>query len=148
MELVRIPSQELENIWGLIEKDVKQSLLYSGQLATPEFVFETAKKGKFQVWILWDKQQKTSVEKYFGLVITEIRSQPLGNVCHIYMMTGRQRHKWQFLIKEIETFAQQEKCLILELFARPGWQKILNQYGYKRTHVVLEKKVKKEKKEK
>ena len=98
MELVRIPSQELENIWGLIEKDVKQSLLYSGQLATPEFVFETAKKGKFQVWILWDKQQKTSVEKYFGLVITEIRSQPLGNVCHIYMMTGRQRHKWQFLI--------------------------------------------------
>ena len=47
MELVRIPSQELENIWGLIEKDVKQSLLYSGQLATPEFVFETAKKGKF-----------------------------------------------------------------------------------------------------
>ena len=48
MELVRIPSQELENIWGLIEKDVKQSLLYSGQLATPEFVFETAKKESFK----------------------------------------------------------------------------------------------------
>ena len=64
------------------------------------------------------------------------------------MMTGRQRNKWQHLIKDIETFAQQEKCLMLELIARPGWQKILNQFGYKRTHVVLEKKVKKEKKEK
>jgi len=44
MELVRIPSQELENIWGLIEKDIRQSLLYSGQLATPEFVFKSAKE--------------------------------------------------------------------------------------------------------
>ncbi len=39
------------------------------------------------------------------------------------MMTGRQRHKWQYLIKDIEKFAQEEKCLIMELIARPGWQK-------------------------
>jgi len=148
MELIRIPIKELDKVWQLIEKDIRKALLYSGQLSNSEFVLKTAKEGKFQIWILWDKKQKTSVEKYFGVVITEIRSKPLGNVCHIYMMTGRQRHKWQFLIKEIETFAQQEKCLMLELFARPGWQKILNQYGYKRTHVVLEKKGKKEKKEK
>ena len=146
MELVRIPTKELDKIWGLIEKDIKQSLLFSGQLSDSEFVLDTAKEGKFQIWILWDKEQKTNVEKYFGVVITEIIEKKLGKVCHIFMMTGRQRHKWQYLIKDIEKFAKEEKCLMLELITRPGWQKILSQYGYKRTHIVLEKQIKKEKK--
>ena len=34
---------------------------------------------------------------------------------------------------------------MMELIARPGWQKVYNNYGYKRTHVVLEKKIKQEK---
>ena len=146
MELVRIPTKELDKIWGLIEKDIKQSLLFSGQLSDSEFVLDTAKEGKFQIWILWDKEQKTDVEKYFGVVITEIIEKKLGKVCHIFMMTGRQRHKWQYLIKDIEKFAKEEKCLMLELITRPGWQKILSQYGYKRTHIVLEKQIKQEKK--
>ena len=144
MELVRIPTKELDKIWGLIEKDIKQSLLFSGQLSDSEFVLDTAKEGKFQIWILWDKEQKTNVEKYFGVVITEIIEKKLGKVCHIFMMTGRQRHKWQYLIKDIEKFAKEEKCLMLELITRPGWQKILSQFGYKRTHVVLEKQIKQE----
>ena len=146
MELVRIPTKELDKIWGLIEKDIKQSLLFSGQLSDSEFVLDTAKEGKFQIWILWDKEQKTNVEKYLGVVITEIIEKKLGKVCHIFMMTGRQRHKWQYLIKDIEKFAKEEKCLMLELITRPGWQKILSQYGYKRTHIVLEKQIKQEKK--
>ena len=148
MELVRIPTKELDKVWGLIEKDIRKALLFSGQLSDSAFVLKTAKEGKFQIWILWDKVQKTSVEKYFGVVITEIVEKPLGKVCHIYMMTGRQRHKWQYLIKDIEKFAQEEKCSVMELIARPGWQKILNQFGYKRTHVVLEKQIKQEIKEK
>ena len=148
MELVRIPTKELDKVWGLIEKDIRKSLLFSGQLSDSAFVLKTAKEGKFQIWILWDKVQKTSVEKYFGVVITEIVEKPLGKVCHIYMMTGRQRHKWQYLTKDIEKFAQEEKCSVMELIARPGWQKILNQFGYKRTHVVLEKQIKQEIKDK
>ena len=147
MELVRIPTKELDKVWGLIEKDIKQALLYSGQLSDAEFVLDTAKQGKFQVWILWDKSQKITTDKYFGVVITELIQRKLGKVCHIYLMTGKQRHKWQYLIKDIEKFAKEEKCLMLELIARPGWQKVLNQFGYKKTHIVLEKKIKQEKKE-
>ena len=102
MELVRIPTKELDKVWGLIEKDIKQALLYSGQLTDSDFVLETAKQNKFQIWVLWDKTQKKAVEKYFGVVVTEIITKKLGKVCHIYIMTGRQRHKWQYLISEIE----------------------------------------------
>jgi hypothetical protein len=58
MELVQIPIQELEKVWGIVEKDIKSALAYSGQLTDSDFVFDTLKEGKFQLWVLWDKNQK------------------------------------------------------------------------------------------
>jgi hypothetical protein len=49
MELVRIPTKELDKVWGLIEKDIRKSLLYSGQLSDSEFVLKTAKEGNFNL---------------------------------------------------------------------------------------------------
>ena len=144
MNLVRIPTQELDKTWGLIDKDIRQALAYSSQLTDSDFVFETAKEDKFQVWIIWDKNQKKTIDKYFGVVVTELIKRKLGKVCHIYIATGRQRHKWQHLIKKIEEFAKDEGCQMMELIARPGWQRVLNLFNYKRTHVVLEKKIEQE----
>ena len=144
MELVRIPIPELDKVWAIIEKDIKNALAYSSQLTDSGFVLETAKQGKFQVWVLWDKTKDNPNDKYFGVVITEVIKRKYGKVCHIYIMTGRQRHKWQYLIKDIEDFAKQENCIMMELIARPGWQRVLNNFGYNRTHVVLEKEIKQE----
>ncbi|BAQ89283.1 putative acetyltransferase [uncultured Mediterranean phage uvMED] len=144
MKLVRIPSEQLDKVWSLIEKDIKDALAYSNQLTDSDFVLEVAKQDKFQVWVLWDKDKDKTIDKYFGVVVTEIIQRKLGKVCHIYIMTGRQRQKWQYLVKDIEEFAKQEDCKMLELIARPGWQKVLNNFGYKRTHVVLEKQIKQE----
>jgi|TARA_B110000261_G_scaffold90498_1_gene103093 hypothetical protein len=141
MKLVRIPAEQLDKVWSLIEKDIKDALAYSGNLTSSSFVLEKSKENKFQVWVLWDKDKKTTREKYFGVVVTEIIKRELGKVCHIYIMTGRQRHKWQFLVKDIEQFAIDEDCLMMELLARPGWKRILNNFDYKMTHVVLEKKL-------
>ena len=146
MNLVRIPTKELDKVWSLIEKDIRQALLYSGQLTNSDFVLQTAKQDKFQVWVLWDKKQKTTLDKYFGVVVTELIQRQLGKVCHVYIMTGRQRQKWQHLVKVVEDFAKENKCQMVELIARPGWQKVMNNFGFKRTHVVLEKQIKIEEK--
>ena len=53
-------------------------------------------------------------------------------------MTGKGRQQWQHLLSVIEDFAEQHGCDQMELIARPGWARILKQYKYKRTHVVLE----------
>ena len=144
MELVRIPIQELEKVWGVVEKDIKNALAYSSQLTDSDFVYDLLKKDKFHLWILWDRKQKLTTNKYFGVVVTELIKRKFGKVCHIYIMTGRQRHKWQHLISKIEDFAKEEGCKMMELIARPGWQKVLNLFNYKRTHVVLEKKIEQE----
>jgi len=144
MELVRIPIIELDKVWSLVEKDIKSALAYSGQLTDSDYVFETAKEDKFQVWVIWDKKEKQTSDKYFGVVVTEIIKRKHGKVCHVYIVTGRQMSKWQHLISRVEEFAKNEGCKMMELIARPGWQKVYNNYGYKKTHIVLEKQIKQE----
>ena len=69
MELVRIPISELEKVWPIVDKDIKNALAYSSQLTDSSFVYETAKQGKFQVWVLWEKNKEQANEKYFGVVV-------------------------------------------------------------------------------
>ena len=38
-----------------------------------------------------------------------------------------------------EDFAWYNKCDSMELIARPGWEKIIKRFGYKKSHVLLEK---------
>tara|TARA_R110002020_G_scaffold8334_1_gene33607 strand:+ start:2829 stop:3269 length:441 start_codon:yes stop_codon:yes gene_type:complete len=146
MKLVRIPTSNIDEVWPLVKKDIADALVFSGNHTDAHFVFDTLKQEKFQLFIVWDKNQKTTLEKYYGVVVTEIVEKKLTKACHIFIMTGRQRQKWTALIKVIEDFAEQNNCDLLELIARPGWQRILKDYNYKRTHVVLEKPIiKKEK---
>ena len=146
MKLVRIPTSNIDEVWPLVKKDIADALVFSGNHTDAQFVFDTLKQDKFQLFIVWDKNQKTTLEKYYGVVVTEIVEKKLTKACHIFIMTGRQRQKWTALIKVIEDFAEQNDCDLLELVARPGWQRILKDYNYKRTHVVLEKPIiKKEK---
>jgi hypothetical protein len=146
MKLVRIPTSNIDEVWPLVKKDIANALVFSGNHTDAQFVFDTLKQEKFQLFVVWDKDQKTTLEKYYGVVVTEIVEKKLTKACHIFIMTGRQRQKWTALIKVIEDFAEQNNCDLLELIARPGWQRILKDYNYKRTHVVLEKPIiKKEK---
>ena len=85
--------------------------------------------------ILWNSQDK----KYYGVVVTEIIQRPLQQCLNIKIMTGNHREKWQHLIKQIEDFAWQNNCDLLELVARPGWKRVLKPFGYKESHVLLEK---------
>jgi histone acetyltransferase (RNA polymerase elongator complex component) len=102
------------------------------------------KKISFKFGLFGIKTQKKTIDKYFGVVVTEIIKRKHGKVCHVYIVTGRQMSKWQHLINRVEEFAKDEGCKMMELIARPGWQKVYNNHGYKKTHVVLEKQIKQE----
>ena len=146
MNLVNIPSSNLDDVWSLVKKDISEALSYSGNHTDAQFVYDTLKEDKMQLWVVWDKDKPTTLEKYYGVVVTEIIQRKLKRSCQIFIMTGRHRQKWQHLISVIEDFAEEQECQQMELYARPGWQKILQNYNYKRTHVVLEKTITKKEK--
>ena len=146
MQLLKIPVKKIDEVWSLVKNNIQEALNYSGNQVDLDFVYKTLQADNFQLWIVWDEDKKTVKEQYNGVVVTEIIQRKLKKSCHIYIMTGKNRQQWQHLIKVIEDFAEQQECNNMELIARPGWQKILQNYNYKRTHVVLDKPIiKKEK---
>ena len=136
IEQVLIPTNKVEQVWSFAVKDVADALARSNGYARAEHIKKEILDNKMQLWILWDSETK----EYYGVCVTEIIQRPLQRCLNIKIMTGRHREKWQHLIKHVEEFAWQNNCDLLELVARPGWKKVLKQYGYKESHVLLEKK--------
>ena len=139
MNLVNIPSSNLDDVWNLVKKDISEALSYSGNHTDAQFVYDCIKEKKMQLWVVWDKDKPTTVEKYYGVVVTEIVKRKLIQSCNIFIVTGRHRQQWQHLISVLEDFAIKNNCTNMELIARKGWQRIMEQFDYKQTHVVLEK---------
>ena len=139
MNLVHIPSSNLDDVWNLVKKDISEALSYSGNHTDSDFVYDCVKENKMQLWVVWDKDKPTTLEKYYGVVVTEIIERKLVKTCNIFIVTGRQRQQWQHLINILEDFALENNCTNMELIARPGWKRIMEQFDYKQTHVVLEK---------
>lgn len=137
IELIYIPKENINEVWHIIETDITNALNRSNGYALSEHIKQWLLENKMQLWILWNIN---SNEKYFGTVVTEIIQRPLQRCLNIKIMTGKHREKWQHLIKQIEEFAWQNNCDLLELVARPGWKKILKPFGYKESHILLEKK--------
>ena len=136
IEQVLIPTNKVEQVWSFAVKDIADALARSNGYARAEHIKKEILDNKMQLWILWDSETK----EYYGVCVTEIIQRPLQRCLNIKIMTGRHREKWQHLIKHVEEFAWQNNCDLLELVARPGWKKVLKQYGYKESHVLLEKK--------
>ena len=139
MKLVNIPSSNLDDVWSLVKKDISDALSYSGDHTDSQFVYDCVKEKKMQLWVVWDKDKPTTLEKYYGVVVTEIVKRKLIQSCNIFIVTGRHRQQWQHLINVLEDFAIENNCTNMELIARKGWQRIMEQFDYKQTHVVLEK---------
>ena len=139
MNLVHIPSSNLDDVWNLVKKDISEALSYSGNHTDAQFVYDTLKEDKMQLWVVWDKDKPTTLEKYYGVVVTEIVKRKLIQSCNIFIVTGRHRQQWQHLISVLEDFAIENNCTNMELIARKGWKRIMEQFDYKQTHVVLEK---------
>ena len=141
MNLVNIPSSNLDDVWSLVKKDIAEALSYSGNHTDAQFVYDCVKENKMQLWVVWDKDKKTTIDKYYGVVVTEIVKRKLIQSCNIFIVTGKHRQKWQHLISVLEDFAIENNCTNMELIARKGWKRIMEQFDYKQTHVVLEKQI-------
>ena len=138
IKLYNIPTKSVDEVWKVVKNDIANALSRSNGYALSDHIKEWIKQQKMQLWILWDSEAEK--EKYYGVVVTEVIQRPLQRCLNIKIMIGRHREKWQHLIKHIEDFAWQQNCDLLELVARPGWKKILKPFGYRESHVLLEKK--------
>jgi hypothetical protein len=145
IQSVFIPKEKIHEVWNLIENDITQALIRSGGYANSNHFKEWCSNGIMQAWLIWDSTEKDPSKKYYGVCVTEIIERPLQKCCNIRIMTGKHREKWQHLIKDVEVWAALNNCDKMELIARPGWEKVLKNFKYSKSHVLLEKTLKRSK---
>ena len=84
------------------------------------------------MWLAW-------TDKAESVCVTQLENTSKGKHCHIWIMVGHNMETWVDLMPELEAWAKREGCNMMRHEARPGWSKILKQYGYRMPHVILEK---------
>ena len=57
MNIVQIPTSNINDVWGLVSKNIQEALSYSGNYTDSDFVLEKLKEKKYQLWIIWDKSK-------------------------------------------------------------------------------------------
>jgi N-acyl-L-homoserine lactone synthetase len=60
-------------------------------------------------------------------------------VCDLRITTGEQFERWYDYMDNICEWAKANGCAKMEIFARPGWERILKSKGFTKTHVQIEK---------
>ena len=58
IELVRIPTENVNDAWGMVSKNIADALARSNGYARAEHIKDWILKDKMQLWILWDSQNK------------------------------------------------------------------------------------------
>ena len=85
IELVKIPTDKVDDAWNIVRFDIADALARSNGYALAEHIKKWIKEDKMQLWILWDS--KVDKAKYYGVVVTEIIQRPLQRCLNIKIMT-------------------------------------------------------------
>tara|TARA_R110000765_G_scaffold296180_1_gene391368 strand:+ start:163 stop:582 length:420 start_codon:yes stop_codon:yes gene_type:complete len=138
IKAILIPTENVEEAWKLVDKHIQQALERSGDHFSSSDIKTNCLEESMQLWLGWDKDLD---ESHYCTAITQILKRPNSKICNIFIATGREMKKWVHVMDEIANWAESEECTHVESWARPGWERVLKQYQFKKTHVLLERKL-------
>ena len=136
IKLICIAQHKVSEWWPRIGEMATEAMLTSQGKYTGEDMFSCAALRKVQFWVGIDEEDDI---KLFG--ITQIIDFPSNRVCEVLCVTGKQKELWEDKIADLEAWAKHNNCNLMELYARPGWERPMKKQGYERTHTILNKKL-------
>lgn len=133
-DLVKIPPEDVAQVWPLVIDLVDQGVANTGGRYTSEALRDLAEAGDWQLFVVWNGGEVLAV------VMTEIYSEISGlKVASIPFVAGHDRKQWLHLLPSLEGWAEQAGATYIKTWARRGWARHLP--DYKLTHVMLEKRL-------
>jgi hypothetical protein len=135
LELITFNADEISSIWPLVEDLIQKSCERAGGFADAKHVKEWLEKGIMQLWVAYDTQEN----KVKCVCVTEIRQYPNYKICDCKITIGTDYKSWVDFMDNVVNWARSLGCKKMEIFTRPGWERILKYKGFVKTHVQLEK---------
>jgi len=127
-----VQKDEVDKTWPLVT-DLITAALDRGERHTEDEIRKDIESGEGQLWIAWDG------EGVKGVCITYVLQHTKSKVCRIWLCTGTEMNLWHHHLATIEAWSKEQGCDTIDAVVRPGWEKIMS--NYRKTHVVLEKKL-------
>lgn len=103
--------------------------------ATPEDFARMCERGERQLWIVVEDGN------VLAIALSEIVIYPRQKLCRITSAAGEGRFRWVHHLDEIEAWARDQGCAVLQPVVRPGWGPMLKERGYRRSHYVMERRL-------
>lgn len=117
---------DLSHIKGAIDTFANGS---NGKYA-PEDLEEDLRSGHAQAWLAYDGAVR-------AVAFTEVSTDRLETV-YVMGVVGEGMKSWVCLIEGIKAWARERGSKRVEIIARPGIERYLRGYGFKKTQVILE----------
>lgn len=131
--LSAIDSIMAQYFWFSIDEMIESALVHSdGKILIDDikrFIYEK----KMQLWVIWDKANDCIA----GTMITEFVKYPRKKILSIVILGGVRFDEWKHVISDLSTFARQRNCSSIEFHGRPGWERKIDDLGFKKIHTVL-----------
>lgn len=132
-ELIGIPATMLPEAWPEIGPFLSALAANgSGRFTTTDYVRAISDR-EMQLWAA------RGDGKVLAVMLSEMRTYPTCNVARLIGINGGDMREWVGHMSQIERWAKISGAAVLEATAPMGWERVLKPYGFKKTHVVLEK---------
>tara|TARA_R110000751_G_scaffold233550_1_gene334477 strand:- start:63 stop:512 length:450 start_codon:yes stop_codon:yes gene_type:complete len=131
-----IPIEYLDSFFEQVLPMLEKAAIRSNGRFKGEDFWAMVKDGRSQLWLTTD-----SDENIIGATTTSIYANRNISVMEIMAHGGTSMSKEYLpeVMKELEDFAMDNRCDVIRIIGRRGWKRVLDAYGYRDQHIVLEK---------
>ena len=120
-----IPTEKIPEIWDLIEPYVQEFSESKSSRTTVENLKNLFYSGKLRCWVVWlEEEQK--IQAVVGVTVKQAENGE--KIASIAMAQGYRRKDWIDIVKDIEEWARNEGCSVVQLSGRKGWARDLEDY--------------------
>jgi len=127
--LYGVAPDAVEGLWEQVAPILVKSLKYADSKYSLESIRHALIRRDMQLWMYVRDGIK-------ACGVTQVVKYPEKKVCVFMFAVGEVLSEWIQFDSLIEEWARDNQCDAIEIYGRPGWEKVL---GWERIHVVIRK---------
>lgn len=129
----RIRIREAIEDWTYYERQLRRVIEKADSGQSTDDVLSCLQRGTMQLWRSADGT---------GVALTELQDYPRYRQLLIYMVAGENLSAWMAEgHAALEEFARANACTRIEFIGRPGWEKVLQGFGYNHKLIRMNKRL-------
>lgn len=128
---VRADSKEFELVWAEVLPHLENALAYADGRFLAEDIYQFLKDKSMQLWVTYTSHGLLS------FCISQIIVTPRKKILSLPFVGGIDLFRWLHCFEELARFGRENGCAEVEGYARPGWEKVLKKYEFKKIYSII-----------